>query len=153
MTTVATQECLNDVMANIRKASYEEKRDLKSEEEILNSFLDSINVIKKDLTDKTDKINDISNDMEKLSWLHEVDDDILRQLNELIVLAKDTKGTLIKQYVRINNIMPPGTAKECLVNFKHSIDLFKETYTDLENAFFIFPKDNAFQEITKALSE
>lgn len=118
-----------------------------------NKFLDSIIEFKTNLKTKTDRIYDISNKMEGLTWFNNLDEECLRLLNDLIASAKDLKSSLIRQYVLMNNILSQkGIAKQEIKEFKNSIDELKETYEDLESVFFFLPQMPEFAETTKQLS-
>ncbi|MEO8146278.1 MAG: hypothetical protein ABI723_01510 [Bacteroidia bacterium] len=149
MIVTIERQKLDSVMNAIRAVSFSEKQEEKTEEEVINSYLDSINDFKNELGNKNKKINEISDGIEALTWLQNKDQEILSQLNELIVLAKDVHATLIRKYISFNNFRQSGIAKNEITEFKQAIDFFKESYSDLECAFFTFPKNNDFVTATK----
>jgi len=137
--------------SNVRSFSFEEKKTFLNEEKV-NALLDAIIEIKNFFNDKTEKINSIINEIEKLTWFNDINDECLILLNDLISSIKDAHSTLIKQYISLNNIRTKRIAKEELSNFKSAIDDLKESYQDLESTFFFLPDIPDFKEVTKQLS-
>lgn len=140
-----------NTFSNVRSFSFEEKKAFLNEEKV-NALLDAIIEIKNFFKDKTEKINSINEEIEKLTWFNDVNDECLILLNDLISSIKDAHSTLIKQYVSLNNIRTKRIAKEELSKFKSAIDDLKESYQDLESVFFFLPDIPDFKETTKQLS-
>lgn len=140
-----------NTFSSVRSFSFEEKKAFLNEEKV-NALLDAIIEIKKFFKNKTEKINSINEEIEKLTWFNEVNDECLILLNDLISSIKDAHSTLIKQYVSLNNIRTKRIAKEELSKFKSAIDDLKESYQDLESVFFFLPEIPDFEETTKQLS-
>ncbi len=140
-----------NTFSSVRSFSFEEKKAFLNEEKV-NALLDAIIEIKKFFKDKTEKINSINEEIEKLTWFNDVNDECLILLNDLISSIKDAHSTLIKQYVSLNNIRTKRIAKEELSKFKSAIDDLKESYQDLESVFFFLPNIPDFKETTKQLS-
>ncbi len=153
MIEISDKQKLDAVMEKIRATSFSEKQNQKTEEELMNSFLDAINVIKKDLVTRTETIIDISERMEEVTWFNNLDQSTVQILNELIVLARDVHSSLIRNYVGLNIFRQKGVAKNEITEFKNAIDFLKDVIDDLEFAFFSFPKDKEFQKVTAALEE
>ncbi|NLA24717.1 MAG: hypothetical protein GX879_07100 [Bacteroidales bacterium] len=151
-------ECLSykseivDTVSRVRSFSFQEKKAPLLDEEKINSLLDAILEFKNTLKEKTDKIYNINERIEKLTWYNIVDDEILMLLNDLISAAKDLKSSLIRQYVSMNLLRAKGIAKEEIKDFKNSIDELQEAYEDLESVFFFLPKMPDFVETTSKLS-
>ena len=151
-------ECLShkseiqNTFTSVRNFSYSEKRNPLSEDEINNELLDAILDIKKSVTDKTKKIYEINDNIEKLTWFNDLDEECLMLTNDLIAAAKDLRSTLIRQYISMDFLRKKGIAKEELKDFKNAIDELKETYQDLESVFFYLPEIPEFIETTKQLS-
>lgn len=151
-------ECLShkseiaNTFSNVRDFSYREKRNPILDEEKINSFLDAILDFKSNLKEKTNKIYDVNERLEKVSWFNDLDEESLMLLNDLISAAKDLKSSLIRQYVSLNYFRTKGIAKKEIKDFKNSIDELKEAYEDLESVFFYLPKMPNFVETTKQLS-
>lgn len=140
-----------NTFSSVRSFSFEEKKAFLNEEKV-NALLDAIIEIKNFFKDKTKKINSINEEIEKLTWFNDVNDECLILLNDLISSIKDAHSTLIKQYVSLNNIRTKRIAKEELSKFKSAIDDLKESYQDLESVFFFLPDIPDFKETTKQLS-
>lgn len=151
-------ECLShkseiqNTFSSVRSFSYAEKKSPLSEEELTNKFLDAILDFKSLLKDKTYRIYETNENIEKLTWLNDLDDECLMIINDLISAAKDLHSSLIRQYVSMNYLRKQGIAKEEIKDFKNSIDELKEAYSDLESVFFFLPEMPDFVETTKQLS-
>lgn len=146
----ATKDKIKSTVNEVRKISFEEK--INSSEEKMNTFLDAILDFKKDLDNKTALINNITNEIEAITWLKAIDNECLMMLNDLVAQAKDLHSTLIRNYVYINPLKQKGIAKESIKSFKLAIDDFKESFSDIESVFFFLPEMPGFKETTKELS-
>lgn len=151
-------ECLShkakiqNTFSNVRDFSYFEKRNLMSEDEMNNQFLDAILDFKKSLKDKTKRIYEVNENIEKLTWFNDLDEECLMLINDLISATKDLRTSLIRHYVSLDFLRKKGLAKEEIKDFKNAIDELKETYEDLESVFFYLPELPDFVETTKQLS-
>lgn len=143
---------INNTVDSVRNFSYEEKKSPIIDEHHIDNLLDAILDFKTSLANKTTKIYDVSDKMEKLTWYTNIDEESLKAINDLISAAKDLKSTLIRQYITFNPIKNRGIAKEEIRDFKQSIDELKESYEDLESVFFFLPQMPEFTETTKQLS-
>lgn len=152
METLSIKSEIQKTFTEVRNASYKEKRAALMEEDGINKLLDSILEFKNTLKQKTNSIQDIIERLEKLTWFNDLDEECYMKLNDLISLAKDLRGTLIRQYVNMNIIRVKGVAKEEIKEFKNTIDDLKEAYEDLESVFFFLPNMPDFKETTKRLS-
>ncbi|MEQ6118566.1 hypothetical protein [Reichenbachiella sp. MALMAid0571] len=139
---------ISNTFSAVREFSFREKKRTYDEERI-NLILDAILEFKSSLSEKTNKLNDLNENIEKLTWENDLDDECLMLLNDLISSAKDLHSSLIRQYVGMKEFRAKGIAKDEIKDFKNSIDDLKETYTDLESAFFFLPKMPEFIETTK----
>lgn len=142
---------ISNTFSSVRDFSFEEKKTFLNEEKI-NALLDAIIEFKKVFSEKTKKINSINEQIEKLTWFSDLNDECLLLLNDLISSIKDAHSTLIKQYVSLNYIRSKGIAKEEVSNFKNALDDLKESYQDLESVFFFLPETPGFKETTNQLS-
>ena len=151
-------ECLSykseivDTFSNVRSFSFQEKKASLLDEEKVNSFLDVILDFKNSLKEKTERIYNINEKIERITWFNEIDEESLMLLNDLISSAKDLRTSLIRQYISMNSFRTKGIAKEEIKDFKNSIDELKESYEDLESVFFFLPKMPDFVETTSKLS-
>lgn len=143
---------LENVVSDVRAFSYSEKKSPIFDEKRLNYFLDAILEVKQFLSDKTERINKLNDDLEKLTWHDDLDEDCLMLINDLIATARDLHSSLIRQYVQMNFIRSKGIAKNEIIEFKTSVDELKEICSDLESTFFFLPKIPGFLETTKSLS-
>ena len=143
---------ISNTFSSVRSFSFEEKKASLYNEENINALLDTILEFKKVFQKKTEKIHNINEKTEKLTWFNNVNDECLILINDLISSIKDLHSSLIRQYVSLNYIRAQGIAKEEINNFKNSIDDLKDSYQDLESVFFFLPKIPDFKETTKQLS-
>lgn len=140
------------IFSNVRSFSFQEKKAPLLDEESMNSLLDAILDFKNSLKEKTDKIYTINDQIEKITWFNDLDEESLMLLNDLISSAKDLRTSLIRHYVSMNFFRKRGIAKEEIKDFKNSIDELKESYEDLESVFFFLPEMPDFDETTTRLS-
>lgn len=142
---------LEDAVSHVRIFSYNEKKNI-IDETAVNILLDKILELKNNLSKKTDKINDLINGLEKLTWFNDLNEECLMLINDLIAAIKDLHSSLIRQYINFNFLREKGIAKTEIKEFKNSIDDLKELYSDLESVFFFLPEMPEFSETTKQLS-
>ena len=154
MTTVSASniEKINQTFNEVRKVSFLEKKEASMSEESINAFLDKIIEFKKLLQEKTKKIELINENLEKITWFDDLEEEALIMINETISLCKDLHSTLIRFYVRLNFLKIKGIAKNEIKVFKSVIDDLKEISEDLESVFFFLPQMPDFKETTKKLS-
>ena len=117
-----------------------------------NNHLDAILDLKSSLKDKTHRIYETNENIEKLTWLNDLDEECLMITNDLISAAKDLRSSLIRQYVSMTYLRKQNIANEEIKDFKNSIDELKEAYSDAESVFFFLPEMPKFVETTKQLS-
>lgn len=101
---------------------------------------------------KTEKIYNINDCIEKITWFNNLDDESLMLLNDLISAAKDLHSSFIRQYIFMNYFRKKAVAKEEIMDYKNAIDELKETYEDLESTYFFLPKIPGFKDTTEKLS-
>ncbi|WP_191860831.1 hypothetical protein [Hanstruepera ponticola] len=152
MECLSPKSAIVDTFSSVRSFSFEEKKAPLLDEEKVNSLLDAILDFKSNLKDKTQKIYDINQRIESITWLNDLDEECLMVLNDIISSAKDLRTSLIRQYISMNYLRRKGIAKEEVKDFKNSIDELKESYEDLESVFFFLPEMPDFIETTQKLS-
>jgi Fic family protein len=151
-------ECLShkseivSTFSKLRSFSYQEKKAPLLDEERVNLLLDAILDFKNSLREKTAKIYNVNERIEKITWFNDLDEESLMLLNDVISSAKDLRTSLIRQYISMNFFRKKGIAKEEIKDFKNSIDELKEAYEDLESVFFFLPEMPDFVETTSKLS-
>lgn len=141
-----------NTFSNVRNFSFQEKKAPLLDEKKVNSFLDAVLDFKSSLKEKTDKIYEINESVEKITWFNDLDEECLMLLNDLISSAKDLRTSLIRQYISMSTFRKKGIAKAEIKDFKNSIDELKESYEDLESVFFFLPEIPDFKETTTKLS-
>jgi hypothetical protein len=75
-----------ETFQQVRNFSFEEKREAVIDEIKMNKFLDSIIDFKQSLKIKTDKMEEIIENTEKITWFSNLDDDSLLIVNDLVSL-------------------------------------------------------------------
>lgn len=143
---------IEDTFEKVRALSFEEKKESVFDEPKMNRLLDRILEFKKTFTDKTNKINNLVEKIEEITWFNILDDDTLMLINDLISSIRDLHSSLLRQYISLNYIRAKGIAKEETKKFKATIDDLKDVAADLESRFFFLPNIADFQETTKELS-
>ena len=143
---------ISNTFSSVRNFSFEEKKVSIYDEERMNAFLDAILEFKNTFQRKTEKIVEINDRIERLTWFNDLDEESLMLINDLISSIKDLHSTLIRQYVSLNFIRSKGIAKDEIKNFKNAVDDLKENYQDLESVYFFLPEIPDFKETTKLLS-
>ena len=152
MECLSNKSKIQNTFSSVRDFSYSEKRNLMSENELNNAFLDAMLDLKSSIKNKTKRIFEVNDNIEKLTWFNDLDDECLMLTNDLISAAKDLHSSLVRQYIFLDFLRKKGVAKEEIKEFKTSIDELKETYQDLESVFFYLPEMPEFVETTKQLS-
>lgn len=152
MESISQKSEIVKTFSNVRSFSFQEKQTPSLDEEGVNSFLDAILDFKTELKAKSDKIYNVNERIEKLTWFNDLDEESLMLINDLISSAKDLRTSLIRQYVSMNPFRKKGIAKEEIKDFKYAIDELKEAYEDLESVFFFLPEMPDFVETTTKLS-
>lgn len=152
METLTYKSKISETFENVRKLSFEEKKESAFDEVKINKLLDTILEFKKVFNDKTNKINSLVEKTEQITWFSNLDNDALMSINDLISSIRDLHSSFFRQYHSLNFIRSKGIAKEEIKKFKASIDDLKDVASDLESRFFFLPNINDFQETTKELS-
>ena len=152
MEVPVTSDTIYETFLFIRDASFIEKRQGINAEDQINKFLDKLLDLQKLLNDKSTKIEDINRRLESLTWLNNLDENCLKELNDLIASARDLYSILMRQFVTLNYIRSKGIAKDASRRFKSAIDDLKEITADIESIFFFLPQNAEFIETTRELS-
>ena len=152
MERLAHKSEIVNTFSTVRSFSFQEKKAPLLDEERVNSILDAILDFKNSLKEKTAKIYNVNERIEKITWFNDLDEESLMLLNDLISSAKDLRTSLIRHYISMNFFRKKGIAKEEIKDFKNSIDELKEAYEDLEAVFFFLPEMPDFVETTSKLS-
>jgi hypothetical protein len=141
-----------DTFEKVRIFSFTEKKESAFDEARINNLLDKILDFKNKLTEKTNKINSLVENIEEITWFNEVDNDNLMSINDLISAIRDLHSSLLRQYISLGFLRSKGIAKDEIKNFKASVDDLKNVASDLESRFFFLPNIADFQETAKELS-
>lgn len=150
MESATTKNRIKNTIDEVRQTSFNEK--INSSKEKINSFLDAIIDFKVQLEERTAKISNLADELEKITWFEINSNECLMLLNDLIAQSKDLHSTLIRNYLHFVSLKTKGIAKEEIKAHKAAIDDFRESYTDLESVFFYLPQMPEFKETTRELS-
>jgi hypothetical protein len=141
-----------ETFQQVRNFSFEEKRESVIDEIKMNKFLDRIIDFKQSLKIKTDKMEEIIENTEKITWFTNLDDDSLLIVNDLVSSIRNLHSSLNRQYISFLFIRERGIAKAEMNNFISAIDDLKEIANDLDSRFFFLLNNDEFDKITKELS-
>ena len=153
MDSITYKPQILETFENVRNFSFEEKKEAVMDETKMNKFLDRIIDFKKSLKIKTDKIEEIIESSEKITWFNHLDDDSLLIVNDLVSSIRNLHSSLHIQYISLQYIQEKGIAKVEMKNFISAIDDLKEIANDLDSRFFFFPNNDEFDKIKKELSQ
>jgi hypothetical protein len=139
----------------VREASYKEKAHNLSHDEIVNQFLDRLWDFKVAIRTKISEIEGFIVRLEELTWFDfsSLDEESLKQLNDVISGTKDWTGSLNRNYATCVKVLDGKLVVSDLDELKESIMDLDEAADDLEKAVFIFPNDEEFKVISQQLSE
>jgi hypothetical protein len=143
---------ISETFESVRKFSFEEKKEASFDEVKINKLLDKILEFKLLFSTKTQKINIIVEEIEKITWFNNLDNNSLILINDLISAVRDLRSSLLRQYVSLKFIRSKGIANAEIKSFKNAIDDLKEVASDLESTFFFLPMVPEFKQTTKELS-
>jgi predicted nuclease with TOPRIM domain len=143
---------IKETFKKVRNLSFEEKKEALYDEKKINQLLDAIIEFKKTLSVKTSKIENLTENIEQITWFNDLDNESLMLINDLVSSIRDLHSSLARQYVSFNNIRLKGIAKEEIKNFKSAIDDLKDVANDLDSRFFFLPNNDVFQQTSKELS-
>lgn len=152
MSSISYKPNISKTLTQVRNMTFYEKSSSLQNLEQIDSFLDRILDLKKLLNSKTEKINGLIDEMEKLTWFSDVDQNELQLINDLISSAKDLRTTLIRLYFSTGVLRNKDVANQEIQELKNSIDDLKESCEDLESRFFYLPEMPEFKETSKELS-
>lgn len=143
---------IKETFQNVRNLSFEEKKEPILDEKKINRLLDTILDFKRNLTKKTDKIEDVIERIEKITWFNNLDQECLILINDLVSSIRNLQSSLQRQYISFNFLRAKGIAIDEIKSFKSAIDDLKDIANDLDSRFFFLPINVEFEDITKELS-
>jgi hypothetical protein len=152
MNTITSQPQIKETVDTARFLSFEEKREAYFSESKLNQFLDQILEFKKLIALKTNKIEELTEKMELITWLDQLDEESLLLINDLISAVRDLHTSLFRQFKSVETLLEKHVGETEILAFKDAIDDLNDVSNDLESRFFYFSKNEEFINITKELS-
>ena len=99
----------------------------------INDLLDSINDFKKELSEKTEQINEINSRIDRLKHYRRWNENYVFLVNDVVSSAKDLYSSLICQYISMNTISKRNIARKEITCYKNSILRLKEACKELES--------------------
>lgn len=152
MECVNTKDALYNTVIEFNNYSTKIKEKV-SEETAINSFLDTILEVQKNIDSKTSILKSINGLYNKLSWFTDLDEESLNIIRDMVDRGKKTKTVLAKYYVNINKLRKRNIVNNSLNCFKTEFDNFKEHLVDIEDLFFNLPSDDEYNELVNELSK
>ncbi len=152
MTCIEHKTFIDNTYRSVRTFSSKEKKNLPGTNQLVNEFLDGVLELESLLQEKTDKINEVNQLFEQLTWYNNLDPDCLMRVNETIGKANELHRTLLLQYISLEPLRRKGVAKSKVKAFKLALDDLHETCQDVEMVFFILPADDEFVKTTNELN-
>ena len=101
---------------------------------------------------KTNKIEELTEKMELITWLDQLDEESLLLINDLISAVRDLHTSLFRQFKSVETLLEKHVGETEILAFKDAIDDLNDVSNDLESRFFYFSKNEEFINITKELS-
>lgn len=152
MNYIANKNEINSTVESVRNFSFEEKKNNTLDEKSINSFLDKINDFKIIINKKNNRLENLIQIIEHLTWLEISNDESLLLINDLISSLRDLKTSLNRQYISMATLRSKGICKTEIKIFKMYIDDLEEIANDLESIYFFLPNNTDFQDVTNKLS-
>jgi len=123
-----------------------------SEQDKINKFLDSINNIKKKVSQQTERIEELDRLFSELTWLDLQNPEEEKLLREVIEKAKSFHFKSIRDFAEMKKgLWQDKIARMEITNFKEALDDFEDSVFEVEHIFFILRKDDEFNELTNSL--
>lgn len=121
-------------------------------EETVNSFLDKILFIKKDLSKRTNQIDFLIEKLEQLTWLNDVNSECLDLIKKLLNSVEEFEKLLFESFKNLSPFLKEKIATKEIYSFRNAIDDLKEVREDLYSTFFVLNNDKDFIKLTEELN-
>lgn len=146
-------EVIDRAVKHMEKVSFREKRQPSITQEIIDGFLDSILLLKKQLTEQIEEISELTEMVESLTWIDDpISESDLFKIHDLITKINDYTSSLYRQLFTLKSVKDKGIATKEINAFRDEIDSFREVSQDLESVFFFLPAIEDFKEAEKIIS-
>lgn len=151
---VQQREKLSLAIGAISKVSSNAKENDAEFEKRINILLDYINDTKRLLNKRIDDVSFVLPKIAELTWLAEVDADVLADMKQLIDIMLHLNHVMVVFWAKVSrSFAQHKVAKLELNRYKQVADDVKELATDLNDRFFILPEDKEFQELMQQLAD
>ncbi len=141
------------VKEKVSEVSFEAKKESLVTEEQINHFLDSIIALRAHLKKRTEKLNEIVDLIDQVTWIDgPLSDDNLRDIHDIISKLQDYFSSLSKLLHRLKKIENNNIAGKEINSFRLAIQDVREAYQDLESIYFHLPHMDDFIEAEKMIS-
>jgi FtsZ-binding cell division protein ZapB len=117
----------------------------------IDSFLDKVLDFHKHIQSKTNKINHLNQEYQKLTWFDNIDDECLQLIDKMLVASNKLHHDLLQYFDNLKWATNKGIATIVLDDFKTAIDDLKEYNEDLYSIFFELRTDADFINTTAKL--
>lgn len=150
MECLASNINIRDTFSEISRYSYKFTKE--SQDQIINTFLDQVNNLQKEIRTHREFFDNIVERFEKLTWANDIENDeaSLNTLNDIIGITRQLHLKFLKYWIELNKNFK-SVAKTEISLLKITLDDLKEATQDLEDVFFNLPKNSDFQEANKKI--
>jgi len=145
MVEACGKHTIDAISFELKNVSKKQKLQTRSSEQLTNDLLDSILSFQKELTGRSNALETIMKDFEKLTWLKFSDID-LAAIEDIIKTGREVHASYMTEYIKISST---GFVTKELPIYKDALDDFKEVLDDVNYAFFIAPNDLELVAIAK----
>lgn len=152
MEVTAYKAEIQEIFSSIREFSFQEKKASTIHDDRPDRVLNAIRGLEEELVEKSQRINEINEQVEKLTWLNGVDEDDLMLINDLISSLKDLYSSFVRQLDVLESFSGRREKEDKIFDFKERISEMRESYEDLESVFFFLPQMPGFPETTEKIS-
>lgn len=136
----------------VKDASFQEKKAGAQDRTQIDEFLDHILEIQNMIKRKTSEVEEFIETLEKITWYNDnIDEDLLKGINELIAVANDWRISLKRNYSSLGFINGRNIATNEVNQLISALDDLKDATNDLESVFFKLPNTPGFKEISTEL--
>lgn len=138
-----------DTLIEVNKVSVAEKS---NRQESIDKFLDKILEFKDYLNKRISDLSSISNNLGKVTWVQDLNDEEMQTMKEIIVLLDEIIKNEKKYFIKISSFVKRNILSiQDLSQFKIGLDDIIERRQDLNDRFFSLPDDDEFMNDLKEL--
>ncbi len=150
MDSVNISKKVNYLTEKVGQKAVEEKLKAATFEQQINSFLDRILDLQLHLNTRSESIEDISENLQKITWLNQkkITERDLVSINKLVAISRDFHQVLFDNYsVWDSAFRPMAVCNNQLDRLEAAIEDLSEDAQTLEEIFIFQPNDKELQKI------